>query len=111
MKETTKTISAWCEETFGPAHDIARVATRANEEMAELLTAATTGQTGYDLVVECADVVIVLARLADKQGFDLWQAVENKMVINRNRTWTLDGHGQGYHISTKESPKTAGKMT
>ena len=99
--ETTITISEWCEETFGPAHDIARVAARANEEMAELLRAVTSGKTGHDLVVECADVVIVLARLADKQGYDLWEAVDHKMAINRIRTWNLDGHGQGYHVREK----------
>lgn len=62
MPETQATISAWAEETFGPSGSLFRVATRANEEMAELLTAIAKGNDGK-AAEELADVVIVLARV------------------------------------------------
>jgi NTP pyrophosphatase (non-canonical NTP hydrolase) len=100
--ETTKTIGEWASETFGDAGSNARVAARANEEMAELLRAATSGQPVQDMVVEAADVVIVLARLAYRNGFDLWNEVEKKMAVNRARVWKKDGTGHGYHVRDKQ---------
>jgi hypothetical protein len=37
--EDQESISAWADQTFGPASSNARVAAKANEEMAELLRA------------------------------------------------------------------------
>lgn len=99
--ETTHSIGQWASETFGDAGSNARVAARANEEMAELLRAATSDQPVHALVVEAADVVIILARLAYRNGFDLWDEVEKKMAINRQRVWTKDGTGHGYHVRDK----------
>lgn len=102
--ETTETISRWAEETFGPAGSNARVAARANEEMAELLrkvTSAKDGEVDAMTAEECADVVIVLHRLAWRCGVDLYAAVNQKMEINRRRKWNLDGSGHGYHVREK----------
>jgi len=99
--ETTQSIGRWASETFGDAGSNARVAARANEEMAELLRAATSDQPVEHLVVEAADVVIILARLAYRNGFDLWDEVEKKMAINRARVWRKDGTGHGYHVRDK----------
>lgn len=101
--ETQKSISAWAEETFGPVSSNARIAARANEEMAELLRALTTddGAAG-SAADEAADVLIVLYRLADRMGFDLADEVDRKMAINRGRTWGRDGSGHGYHIRTEK---------
>jgi len=90
-------IGKWAEEAFGPIHDRARVAARANEEMAELLRAATSGAPIEKIAEECADIVIILARIAHAGGFDLLQEVQRKMAVNRTRTWTQDGTGHGYH--------------
>jgi hypothetical protein len=70
--ETQQGISDWAEATFGPAASDIRVAARANEEMAELLRAVTTGNV-EKAPEEAADVVIVLARLATrlKCAYDL----------------------------------------
>ena len=96
--ETQNSVSAWAEETFGPVSSNARVAARANEEMAELLRVLTRDDEALDQVAdECADVVIVLMRLADRMGFGLQDAIDQKMAVNRGRTWGRDGSGHGYH--------------
>jgi hypothetical protein len=73
MRETQQSISTWAAETFGPAGSDLRVAGRANEEMAELVRAATADAPIDQIIEECADVLIVLARLGDRlsQPLDL----------------------------------------
>jgi len=96
--ETQQSITAWADETFGPSTSNMRIATRANEEMAELLRALSVDDTSPDAAVEIADVVIVLSRLASKLGVDIAAEVDRKMSINRHqRTWVLDGSGHGQH--------------
>jgi NTP pyrophosphatase (non-canonical NTP hydrolase) len=92
--ETWESIAAWCDETFGPASPL-RMASRANEEMAELIDVASRSETYSEKVlIEAADVVICLARFPG-----IWAAVEQKMAINRSRVWRLTGEGTGYHIA------------
>lgn len=92
-----KEIAAWADEAFGPAPDMARIAARANEEMAELLRTVTTTADGRDIAYEAADVVIVLYRLCDVLGADLDYVIKKKLDINRHRKWSRDGTGHGYH--------------
>jgi NTP pyrophosphatase (non-canonical NTP hydrolase) len=102
VRETQKTISEWAENTFGPSGSCARVAARANEEMAELLRALTSDDANIAKAAEeIADVVIVLYRLATRLGVDIQFEIEQKMEINRNRVWTKDGTGHGYHLRNK----------
>lgn len=100
-KENQKTVSSWAEETFGPAGSNARVAARANEEMAELLRALTVDDCHPKAPEEIADIVIVLYRLATRFGVDLQTEIDRKMAINRDRKWNLDNTGHGYHIRDK----------
>jgi NTP pyrophosphatase (non-canonical NTP hydrolase) len=100
--ETQKTISDWAEQVFGPSSSNARVAARANEEMAELLRALTAADDSLKAAEKMADIVIVLYRLAQRMGFDLHYEVERKMQINRNREWKIDGSGHGYHVRDKQ---------
>jgi NTP pyrophosphatase (non-canonical NTP hydrolase) len=95
MAETLESIATWCDETFGPAQPM-RMASRANEEMAELIDKATqaTSMADEGVLEEAADVVICLARFPG-----LWAAVERKMAKNRGRTWRLTGEGTGYHVA------------
>jgi hypothetical protein len=65
--------------------------------MAELLEKTTNHVRGVEVVEECADIVIVLARLAYRNGGDLFEAVDDKMEVNRGRTWIVDGTGHGQH--------------
>lgn len=64
MKETQESISIWAEETFGPDGSNARIAARANLEMAELIGALTLDDNNPKAAEEVADVMIVLCRLA-----------------------------------------------
>jgi NTP pyrophosphatase (non-canonical NTP hydrolase) len=95
-------ISQWAEETFGPVSSNARVAARANEEMAELLRALTADDKNPGAAAEIADVMIVLYRLADRLGVDVQDQVNKKMEINAARTWSRSGDGHGYHVRPKE---------
>lgn len=46
-------------------------------------------------VSACAQV------LAGKLGFDLWEAIEAKMEVNRARTWARNDDGTGYHVKAR----------
>lgn len=98
MRETQRSVSEWAEATFGAAAGNARIAARANEEMAELLRALTADDRHPKAAEEIADVVIVLYRLATRLGVDLVAEIDRKMAINRTREWRLDNTGHGYHV-------------
>jgi NTP pyrophosphatase (non-canonical NTP hydrolase) len=103
VSETQGTISDWADKTFGPAKSNMSIATRANEEMAELLRALAKDDRIGTAAEEAADVVIVLMRLFEYLGTDMWAEVERKMKINRKRVWKKDPDGHGYHVSVKEA--------
>ena len=98
MKETQTTITQWANQTFGVSSSNVRVASRANEEMAELIRALTTDDYNPKAAEEIADVVIVLCRLATQLGCNILNEVDRKMIKNRQRVWKLDGTGHGYHV-------------
>lgn len=100
--ETQRSVSRWAVETFGETNTNLRVAIRANEEMAELLRCLSVDDHSQKAGEEMADVVIVLFRLAERLGVDLFAEVDRKMAVNRSRTWALDGSGHGYHLREKE---------
>ena len=60
MIETTESIIQWANDAFGAAPKQERAIARANEEMAELLRALTSGVEPAKCAEECADVAIVL---------------------------------------------------
>lgn len=82
MRETQQSISQWASASFGEPGTNYRVAARANEEMAELVRAVAPGGDPHKAAVECADVWIVLCRLAERQGFQLNE------VEKEGRYWT-----------------------
>lgn len=100
VKETQQSIHKWQLETFGPSANIMRTATRANEEMAELLTSVSLQETNK-IGAELADVFIVLCGLASPLGFDILEEVNKKMAINRKREWNFTNEGHGYHVEKK----------
>jgi NTP pyrophosphatase (non-canonical NTP hydrolase) len=91
MSETQASISAWAEQTFGPVSSHARVAARANEEMAELLRCLTVDEHHPKAGEEIADVVIVLARLATRLGVDLARDFPVKAPARTRHLATLPG--------------------
>lgn len=104
MNENQDSIADWANRTFGPAVSLARVAARANEEMAELLRVVTAAQPDeIKAIDEAADVVIILFRLAAICGQNLLQRVDEKMAVNRSRVWKLSNDGHGYHARDKPS--------
>lgn len=98
MSETQQSITEWANATFGePIHNES-IATRALDEMHELLDALYDDDKHPKAADEAADVLIVLMRLFDRLG-TTWQAeVDRKMAINRARKWNLHGNGHGSHI-------------
>jgi NTP pyrophosphatase (non-canonical NTP hydrolase) len=97
-RETQQSVSEWADRTFGPVTTNARIAARANEEMAELLRALTADDRHPKAGEEVADIVIVLYRLARELDVDLMAEIDRKMAKNRLRSWKLDSTGHGYHV-------------
>lgn len=97
--ENQTSVSAWADRTFGPAGSNLSVAVRANQEMAELLSKLAADDNDPAAIEECADVVIILMRLCDRNGRNLALAIDQKMAVNRARRWRLDGHGHGHHVA------------
>lgn len=97
-QEDQASIQQWARDAFGPAPNPSRIAARANEEMAELLMAVNgdTLEPG-EIAAECADIIIMLCRMADRLGFDLGAAIDEKMRVNRARRWTVVD-GVGSHV-------------
>jgi hypothetical protein len=82
-------ISAWGEETFGPAKHPEVLVDRAVLEFDELREATRNGHAD-DVAHEIADILILLYRVGT-------QAVAEKMAINRRRRWIRKGDGTGRH--------------
>jgi NTP pyrophosphatase (non-canonical NTP hydrolase) len=98
MKWTQEMISDWADSTFGTGYDALTIAIRANEEMAELLTELCARRNGSGAALdECADIAIMLLRLAHMCGGDLQKAINSKMAVNSRRDWTTRGDGTGFH--------------
>ena len=95
MSETSRSVADWSRATFG-AVDLVDVAKRAAEEMDELRVCVVMREGDDAITDEIADVVIVLCRLADECGVNLWDAVERKMAVNRQRQWR-----GWHHVSEK----------
>jgi len=96
-KESSKTIAKWGTESFGEASSVKAYAVRAQEELAELIEAIENSETDRAIALEAADVTILLHRITGTLGLELYDAVDEKMAINRLRKWTPDGNGVGQH--------------
>jgi hypothetical protein len=97
MVETQTTINEWITATFGETGSNVSVAGRANQEMAELIQCLVIDDNDPSAVVEAADIVIILYRLAHRFGRDLHEEINRKMAINRARKWNV-ANGHGYHV-------------
>lgn len=92
MIETQDGIVSWANNTFGSSFSNLSIAARACQEMGELLMCLAADDDDCHAVEECADIVIVLLRIADNHGMKLADAIDRKMAINRGRTWELRGN-------------------
>lgn len=95
--ETQESITRWGEETFGPVIEPAALARRTRLEVDELIDALEKGDM-REATQEAADILILLSRLAQILGFNLADAVDEKMKLNRARRWAPTGDGTGRHI-------------
>lgn len=95
--ESSKTIAQWGTQAFGDAASVKAYAVRAQEELAELIEAIENGEPDKNIALEAADVTILLHRITGTLGMELYDAIDEKMVINRGREWTPDGNGVGQH--------------
>ncbi|NJM83887.1 MAG: DUF550 domain-containing protein [Tabrizicola sp.] len=96
--ETSASIAAWAESTFGAARSLDDLAARAIEELNELRAALAADEPASEVTAEAADVAILLHRIAALCGADLAAIVDQKMAINRARRWQPAGDGTGRHI-------------
>lgn len=84
-------VVAWGQQTFRQATLFSTVEHLRRE--AEELAANPTSES------EIADVLILLAQVAARQGISLVDAVSQKMIVNRSRTWGApDADGVVEHI-------------
>jgi NTP pyrophosphatase (non-canonical NTP hydrolase) len=96
--ETQSTITTWAQEVFGVASDVTLFC-RFDDEVNELEGVLSEGVfTRKEISGELADCLIVLYQLAEVLGVNLLTAVEEKMAINRERKWRLNGDGTGQHV-------------
>ena len=95
MTETSHSIHSWGSKTFGDAASVKAYAIRAQEELAELIAAIEDGEPNKNIALEAADVTIILHRITGTLGLELYNVVDEKMTINRERDWIPDGNGLG----------------
>ena len=101
--ETFDGIGQWALASFGPGKPLACYAKLA-EEFGEVARPLQKQQ--YDKAIyELADMVIVLSHMAASLGLDLQRAVDEKMAVNRARTWTRTPDGTYIHVEAKPIPK------
>jgi NTP pyrophosphatase (non-canonical NTP hydrolase) len=98
MRETQKSISTWGIKTFGMPTNPKKIVERFVEEVIELDTKSSKPSHVEEIIDECADCLVVLYQVATAYGFDLHEAVNIKMKINRVRKWKTSGEGVGQHI-------------
>lgn len=95
--ETSSTICAWGDATFGEVTDLSALVARARGELDELDQAIRAHDVA-EMGREAADVAILLHRLVALVGRDLGEEVDAKMAVNRARKWYAAGDGTGGHV-------------
>lgn len=96
--ETPQSIADWANGTFGPA-TVERQIERAEEEWAEYYAACERGKSDQEKAEEVADTIICLSRVLVQLGYP--DAVDDKMTINRARTWKVGADGCAYHVKAQ----------
>ena len=85
----TKEIVQWADSVF-PNRQAASALLKLFEEVGELVRDPSSPG-------EYADICIMLFDLAHMHNVDLTQAIIDKMIINRNRNWTVTLNGTMQH--------------
>lgn len=114
MKETSKTIQKWHEESF-PDVTLNGQFEKFKEELREYMAAQTDEEKLFELAdmaiavmggirrfdeEYAKELIFMVYEDATEDGFDmmeLWDAIQKKMEINRRRKWTKK-EGQYKHV-------------
>lgn len=103
--ETYASVGDWAIAQFGRGKPLACYA-KLGEEFGELARPLQKQQ--YDkAILEMADMVIVLSHMAASLGLDLQRAVDEKMMVNKARTWVRTPEGTGVHASCPDTTPPA----
>lgn len=102
MKETTASIAAWADATFGEVSSNMSIWQRADKEFQELRKKLEENDQHPDAPEEVADVIIVLQRILANYDLDEDTVVSRKMTKNRTRKWRLTGDGHGQHVEDEK---------
>jgi hypothetical protein len=102
--EDQESISAWTDQTFGPASSNARVAARANEGMAEPLRALIADHNHAKTAEKVANVVIVLCRLMTQDGPQSRRRAGAQDGDQSHTARESHGRRHGYHGRDKITP-------
>ncbi|GHB36549.1 hypothetical protein GCM10007094_27720 [Pseudovibrio japonicus] len=97
--ESSESITAWGEQTFGKVSDLNALIERAREELEVLQQAIENGDSVRDVVADAAEIAILLHRLVGLHGAELSFAIDEKMARNRTRIWSLAGDGTGRRVA------------
>lgn len=97
--EVQKDISDWANSSF-PDRNINTIRLKlACHELPELVTSLFNKDTNVDKIKdEVADTVILLTDLSNHYGFDLLEAINEKMKVNKRRQWKIDDLGISHHV-------------
>lgn len=95
-------VIGWA-DVISPARRPENTVVKLVSESAELLDAIVNNRGRDEVAQELGDCIILLVDLAHMHNVDLVQAGLNKMVVNRQREWTVDGNvirrkGNGHDI-------------
>lgn len=69
---------------------------------------AVIAATPDNIREEMADVTMCLMMAAEIAGFDLLDAVLEKIIINEKRQWTVDAEGCLHHVKGSDPRESSG---
>lgn len=93
LAQLTTRVVSWANREFPNRTAQTSLIKLTVEEIPELLNG------GLDDPLEFADVLILLIDVAYLRGIDILEAADQKMLINENRSWTVDPEtGISHHI-------------
>lgn len=85
-------IAQWADQII-PQRTPLSIVCKMLEELSELIASERMSDPS-----EVADIVILALDLCHLQGIDLETAVQDKMLINRQRNWSISDNGRAQHV-------------
>lgn len=109
MQESQSSIAAWTQEAFGEPSNDRRIVARMVKELAELIIEGEGHHRPGEIADECADIAIILARIATRQGITLtWALPPTQLGFNGLITSLLADASAIYHgVAIGRPPRAA----